>query len=773
MFKLSKILVAVLALFIFNISSMHRNVSPRDWCDKISHAILKERIALSYSSLPASSLIKIVDNFTKCGFKIDAQDARGETALINAIIINKLETAQALMLSNANVSIKDKEGKTALYYAACYGHKKIARELINAGAEINEQSNSKTTPLIIAIDDRQCYMEIVEMLIDQGANINCKNANNTTPLSAAIEHDHVWIAKLLLSKGVHVDQKSLALSKKWDSYPYLGNFRQTSQLLKEYAAKQAIVDNNSLINFFHAVKNNDVSNLKALARLVDINQPETSSQKTALTIAIEQDFFEIAHILIECGANVNALLANGQTLLTKASLTGDRGIIEFLLSKGANIDGADRFENTPLIAAVKHQQEEIAELLIFNQANIEIFNTHASPLMIAAKKGFINIVRLLIEAAKNSKEIKLDNFVNVKNSNGETALFYALKSFKFNKTLDIIELLLSNHADINMQNKSGQNILMQSIKFGLIELANFLLNNHADIHKQDLEGNTALIYAISNGYDSLSNRLISMGANIDAKNRNSNTLLLEATLKNKPEIVDYCIKHGANLQAKTIDGLTALKIAKYFYSTKNNKENRLLLLLENAWDTSNESEKLTRQQNDWEPEDIVEPSQWKSENPEDFNLHNFTNNNLKIRKRDSYNPLSRNCDTLILWVVIHGTWGTETASYFDDTNSEEQNYRHIKRTAAYYATVKGKPLELLSYLWSGEASDSARIIAAETLHKFFEHNEFYTKAEIVLLGHSHGCNVANYVTRLASPERIFIYSYILHVLEKKKISINL
>ncbi len=165
-------------------------------------------------------------------------------------------------------------------------------------------------------------------------------------------------------------------------------------------------------------------------------------------------------------------------------------------------------------------------------------------------------------------------------------------------------------------------------------------------------------------------------------------------------------------------------------------------------------DELFQERDGWVSDDIVRPTRWFNVNIDELNLPDgiFTEN-IKIRKIERYQPKNIVSESKIVWVLIHGTWGDKTSAFFKPNDRKDQNYRHIKRAAAGYASIKSKELELLSYKWTGSWSEDARKSAAKKLNKFFRHMEFDENVEIVVLAHSHGCNIANYLTHLASPER--------------------
>lgn len=74
----------------------------------------------------------------------------------------------------------------------------------------------------------------------------------------------------------------------------------------------------------------------------------------------------------------------------------------------------------------------------------------------------------------------------------------------------------------------------------------------------------------------------------------------------------------------------------------------------------------------------------------------------------------------IVFVVTHGTFGSQTPSYYKDYAQfpenmaiSPQNFRHIERFATRYATEHKRPLTLLSFRWSGDLDNDERLAAGK------------------------------------------------------------
>lgn len=173
-----------------------------------------------------------------------------------------------------------------------------------------------------------------------------------------------------------------------------------------------------------------------------------------------------------------------------------------------------------------------------------------------------------------------------------------------------------------------------------------------------------------------------------------------------------------------------------------------------------EIKNISKESIDLVPDDITPKGTWSKEQLLDVPTNTFEEFSA-IRLRDTYVPhnVNNKNDKFIAFVVIHGTFGRGTPAYFDDQNRESQEFRDIKRFAAWYSAANQQQLELTSYLWSGSLWNNRREKAARSLTNYLQLPHYDNADKIVLLSHSHGCNVANQVTHLLNkPVELMIHN---------------
>jgi len=237
------------------------------------------------------------------------------------------------------------------------------------------------------------------------------------------------------------------------------------------------------------------------------------------------------------------------TLLHRASHEGIIDRVNLLLQHGADIDAIDEEGRTPLLLAVAERHAEVVSLLLQQGAILTLSDEDKnSPLHIAAHSGNRKIVLLLL--AKGARVNSLDD-------EGATPLHNAASQ----GALDIAKSLLSHGADITIQDKRGNTPLHNAARQGGLGITTLLLKNEADLTVKDASGYTPLYSAISNKQEDTALFLISEGSDVNAKDEQGDSVLLLALRLGLKDVANLLISKGADIKARQKDGRTALHCA--------------------------------------------------------------------------------------------------------------------------------------------------------------------------------------------------------------------
>lgn len=236
----------------------------------------------------------------------------------------------------------------------------------------------------------------------------------------------------------------------------------------------------------------------------------------------------------------------GLMLLHVAALSGCEGVVALLLDKGAQIDALADMGITALNFAAKKGHVGVVRLLLVRGANVDaVSRSGYTPLHEAIEEGRRDIVELLLERGAKRDALK----------NGTFLLDFAvLKGHR-----SIVELLLDrvvlSQADLN-------GALMLAASGGLRDMVGVLLDRGAQRETVSQERFfTCFHSALEDCNVEAAKLLIEIGADVRACSNNNVTLLHRAAKNGHNEMVEVLLERGAEVGAATQNGLTALHLA--------------------------------------------------------------------------------------------------------------------------------------------------------------------------------------------------------------------
>ena len=142
------------------------------------------------------------------GADVNAQDCWGKNALYYAVNGAYFDTSFkealcTLVDAGADISIKDKEGYTALTWALFLGLDDCVCILLDGGADVNTYVKEGDTLLMKAAENGKDNM--VRQLLSAGADVDFKDKHNKTALFSAAIAGKKKCVQRLLAAGAHVN----------------------------------------------------------------------------------------------------------------------------------------------------------------------------------------------------------------------------------------------------------------------------------------------------------------------------------------------------------------------------------------------------------------------------------------------------------------------------------------------------------------------------------------------------------------------------------------
>lgn len=244
-------------------------------------------------------------------------------------------------------------GMTALLYAARDGQLDAARALVEAGADINQVSESeKTTPLVMALTN--AHFDVGKYLLDRGADPNLANIFGLAPLYATIDAQYAplsWapVAVTTYETVTHLDMLKALLDR---------GANPNAKLTRKLWYRPTSHDRNWVrpegsTAFWRAAAAVDVPAMKLLVQHGADPKIASDEGDTPLIIAAgigwvpgnftqtwaePGAFMSALKYCMELGLDLNARDKNDFTALHGAAWRGDNEMVKFLVEKGARMD---------------------------------------------------------------------------------------------------------------------------------------------------------------------------------------------------------------------------------------------------------------------------------------------------------------------------------------------------------------------------------------------------------------------------------------------------
>lgn len=432
----------------------------------------------------------------------------GTDELFTAVEAGNTEKVKALVAATPDtVKGKDDQGRTPLFLAAYKGNPALMKLLLEAGADVNATDRAGKSALSYACEASN--PEAVELLFQ---------------FKVAPTHAGEFDEQLILA-SLHCDPSALQDMQ--------SKFPEATSVVA--AAKEVIpgspAGSESAITATMREKLKSAGFDKQIRSFVQLMKasPELISKRV-----------KIAGLLLEHGANPNAIDPLRGTALRNAVINADSDGLKLLLKHGARPDSDGALTS----AVIASRPENIRVLLDAGADPLSTTKSFKSALSTACGFGDFEIVKQLLSAIKDRQRLSADS----------TLLPSAAQSGQ----VEIVRLLLDNGASVSAKVANGLTALHWAATTDSVETTHALIAAGADVNVQDDAGYTPLACAVERRNNAQVAALLSHGAKLEVPIKSGGSPLVLAAEYGYLDTVQLLLKAGAKPTAVGEDGTSVI-----------------------------------------------------------------------------------------------------------------------------------------------------------------------------------------------------------------------
>lgn len=526
--------------------------------------------------------------------KVDSRDARGRTALLEAIAMGHASIVQALLEAGASVDTADGEGRTALLEAAASPNPAILPLVLARGATAIAQDIAGRNALAIACE-AGVEPERLRALLALGIDRESRDAAGRRPVDHAVGGGR-WPLVAVLDPDYPLPA---GIGEADDARPRVPARERLRDALRarDFTAAKAVLDaedapslltrsmlllefaDDSGVDAFEwllkvganiedRVSGMDTVGLLLLDRGLDaepglrvaLARGQTPQGAGALARWLFATQCEparatlIAIELIERGVDPFAPTAGGENVLGLAAQAPCLPVLEALLQRGLDPALRDARGNTPLHLAVSRGHELAIQRLVRYGAPVDARAADGqTPHGVALARGRRELAEWL-----DWSPWKLP---------GRALRSGDLPSAAMTGDLGAVVRLIALGVPVDSIDAQGCSALLRAAGGGHLALVDHLLTLQANHGLAARTGATPLSAAISMRHAPVVDRLLAAGADPEQAMPGEITPLMLAAALGLPDLVSRLLRAGAAVDARDAQNLTPLHCAALFAFT--------------------------------------------------------------------------------------------------------------------------------------------------------------------------------------------------------------
>ncbi|GAB1312082.1 hypothetical protein MFIFM68171_02292 [Madurella fahalii] len=387
---------------------------------RTTEALLKRRVDLSVSDEEGNALclaitgnsLRICERLVEEGIDVNSNPSGGDTPLLLAVTAEKHPLGKARFLLDHGATTEAREpanwNRTALLIASAREADDIVdvvKLLLEHNADVMARDSDGWTPLYTAA----AYgpLGIVQLLVDAGSYLTVCDAKRETPLHAAVRRPEV--VRHLLNQGVDPSKKYEAAASPLEAAAR-ANQPEVVKLMVERPLEDADALSASLLLAVQ-YEHEEVVRLLLDAE-ADVNYTHDEATLSPLSEALSRGNDAIVRMLLEFCPNLDSMNIDGNTPLHHITSLTSMASVKRVVNARAKLDATNKWRNTPLVEAIRAANWEVVRYLLSKKDTLLTLNTPgisgALHNICAHRLDAANTVEIINLLVENGADVNLD-----------------------------------------------------------------------------------------------------------------------------------------------------------------------------------------------------------------------------------------------------------------------------------------------------------------------------------------------------------------------------
>lgn len=460
-----------------------------------------------------------------------------------------VEIVEMLLKSTITIQFRDKHRNTALHLAADGEYTEIVERLVSYHSNGSEMFDTRAanlegwTPLHFAAKSGR--LVTLQILLDHGAKMEDCDESDQTALHIAASHGHVCILRELLNKPYSGGESRHPVSARdksgdtpfilavrnghWGAAKYILDALEGRRLSFYEGKKSALIE---AVDLHHC---HLVNLLLDYGWDIDRNEPAT-----ALHHAVKAVDHGLIDLLLSRGADPNVLDRESQSSIHIAAQQFPEALEELLKDRGQvkiDINLQGEFGRTAIWQATSANNETAVKQLLKLSPDLEVKSTDDYTALHAAYDNPC-LTKLLLDAGANPMAFSTDHLTPFMLAAGEESGHLVLEHY----------INRGSECDFSVQDKDGGTALHIAADSGTLDTVKLLCSIDGGIAVMMMADDiTALHFAAHSGQLSITEYLITQGLDVNSNSVKMGTPILCAAEQNMIGTVKVLLENGARV----------------------------------------------------------------------------------------------------------------------------------------------------------------------------------------------------------------------------------